>query len=101
VGKPERRHDRRRRSAATGAAYREALDTRRFDAGAVGQTIVGGDYVILPGRRSRMRASVISSRDREHDRPRYAFGEVAVRHATGRQTWVVGAAVERDAFQPE
>ena len=30
----------------TGAPYREALETRRVDAGAVGQTIAGGDYVV-------------------------------------------------------
>ncbi len=31
---------------ASGAPYPEALDTRRVDGGAVGQTIVGGDYIV-------------------------------------------------------
>jgi outer membrane receptor for ferrienterochelin and colicins len=86
----------------TGAPYREALETRRVDAGAVGQTIVGGDYVVTA------RASLTHARQLhrfgetiEHDVHDTAFGEVAVRHATGRQTWVAGAAFERDAFRPE
>jgi iron complex outermembrane receptor protein len=86
----------------TGTPYREALDTRRVDAGAVGQTILGGDYVVtarasFAHARQHHRFGEIEERD-VHDT---AFGEIAVRHASGRQTWVVGAAVERDAFTPE
>jgi iron complex outermembrane receptor protein len=86
----------------SGAPYREALDTRRVDAGAVGQSIVGGDYVVTA------RASFAHASQRhqfgetdEHDVHDTAFGEIAVRHARGRHTWVVGAAIERDAFRPE
>jgi iron complex outermembrane receptor protein len=86
----------------TGAPYREALDTRRVDAGAVGQTIVGGDYVST-ARASFAHATQLHRFGEvvEHDVHDTAFAEVAVRHASGRQTWVVGAAVERDAFRPE
>ena len=34
----------------------------------------------------------------ERDRHDTAFGEVAVRGTAGRQTWVAGLAIERDAY---
>ena len=88
--------------AATGSPYVEALDTLRLDAGAVGQTIVGGDYVIT-ARASFAHASQDHwfGETRERDTHDTAFGEFAVRHALGRQTWVVGTAIERDSFKPQ
>lgn len=85
--------------AATGQPYVEALETRRYDAGAVGQFLVKERYV-LTTRAALARQShdhqfgEIPERDR-HDT---AFGEVAVRGTVGRQTWVAGAAIERDAY---
>src|SRR5262249_6330431 len=38
---------------------------------------------------------------RERDRHELLFGEVSVRGATGRHTWVVGAAAEHDAYRPK
>jgi iron complex outermembrane receptor protein len=87
--------------AATGAPYVEALDTTRYDAGAVGQIIVGGRYVVtarIAGMRQRHDHQFGDVRER--DRHGTAFGEVAVRSRTGRHTWVGGAAVERDAYTP-
>jgi iron complex outermembrane receptor protein len=85
--------------AATGLPYLEALDTRRYDAGAVGQFLVRERYVVTA------RAAVArQSHDHqfgevlERDRHDTAFGEVAVRGTMGRQTWVAGVAVERDAY---
>lgn len=85
--------------AATGQPYVEALETRRYDAGAVGQFLVKGRYVVTA------RAAVArQSHDHqfgevlERDRHDTAFGEVAVRGTAGRQTWVSGLAIERDAF---
>jgi iron complex outermembrane receptor protein len=85
-----------------GAPYREALETRRVDAGVVGQAIVGGDDVVT-ARVSLVHANQLHrfGETAEHDVHDTAFGEVAVRHARGRHTWVVGAAIERDAFRPE
>jgi outer membrane receptor for ferrienterochelin and colicins len=85
--------------AATGQPYVEALETRRYDAGGVGQFLVMGRYVVT-GRAAVARQShdhqfgEIPERDR-HDT---AFGEVAVRGTAGRQTWVAGLAIERDSY---
>jgi iron complex outermembrane receptor protein len=86
--------------AATGQPYVEALETRRYDAGAVGQLLINGRYVLtarLAAARQRHdhRFGEVLERDR-HD---MAFGEVAIRGTGGRQTWVAGLAIERDAFK--
>jgi iron complex outermembrane receptor protein len=85
--------------AVTGGPYIEALETRRYDAGAVGQFLVKGRYVVTA------RAAVArQSHDHqfgdvlERDRHDTAFGETAVRGTAGRQTWVAGVAIERDAY---
>jgi outer membrane receptor for ferrienterochelin and colicins len=85
--------------AATGQPYIEALETRRYDAGAVGQLLLGGRYVVtgrvaVARQRHDHRFGDVVERDR-HDT---AFGELAVRGASGRQTWVAGLALERDAY---
>jgi outer membrane receptor for ferrienterochelin and colicins len=86
---------------AAGVAYREALDTVRLDAGAVGQRLFRGRYVLTA------RAAVAQQRHEhqfgevlERDRHDTAFGEVAVRGRSGGQTWVAGAAIEHDAYRP-
>ena len=83
----------------TGAPYVEALETRRYDAGASGQFLVRNRYVVTA------RAGVArQSHDHqfgdvlERDRHDTAFGEVAMRGSTGRHTWVGGLAFERDAY---
>ena len=83
-----------------GEPYVEALETRRYDAGAVGQFLVKGRYVVTA------RAAVArQSHDHqfgevlERDRHDTVFAEAAVRGATSRQTWVVGVAMERDALR--
>lgn len=80
--------------------YLEALDTRRFDAGIVGQTLIKQRYVLST------RAAVAQQRHDhqfgetpERDRHHTVFGEVTLRGAAGRHTWVVGAAVEREAYR--
>jgi outer membrane receptor for ferrienterochelin and colicins len=85
--------------AATGQPYVEALETRRYDGGAVGQFLVSGRYVVTA------RAAVARQRHDhqfgeilERDRHDTAFGELAVRGTAGRQTWVAGLAMERDAY---
>ena len=79
----------------------EALDTRRGDGGFVAQTLLGGRYVMTA------RAAVAHQRHDhqfgdilERDRHTTTFGEVTVRGAAGRHTWVAGAALERDAYRP-
>lgn len=86
---------------ATGDAYVEALDTRRYDAGGAGQFLLR-DRIVISAR-----ASATSQRHdhrfgelRERDRHQNLFGELTARGDAGRHTWVAGVAVERDAYRP-
>ena len=86
--------------AITGQPYVEALKTQRYDAGALGQYLLKGRYVVtaraaLARQSHDHRFGEVIERDR-HDT---AFGEVAMRGTSGRQTWVAGLAIERDAYE--
>ena len=86
---------------ATGASYTEALNTRRFDAGASAQALVHQTYVVsvrasFAAQRQSHRFGDVTERDR-HDT---VFGELTIRRAIGRHTWVAGAAIERDTYRP-
>ena len=84
---------------ATGQPYVEALETRRYDAGVVGQFLIKDRYMV-----TARTAIARQSHDHqfgeviERDRHDTAFGEAAIRGTAGRQTWVAGLAVERDAY---
>lgn len=85
--------------SATHKPYRETLSTERLDVGVVAQTLLSASYVITA------RGSAASQHHdhhfgdiRERDTHDTAFGELSVRRHAGRQTWVAGTAVERDAF---
>jgi iron complex outermembrane receptor protein len=79
----------------------EALDTLRLDGGFVGRTLLAGRYVLTArGAASRQRHGHRFGDATENDRHATLFGEVAVRGAAGRHTWVAGAAVERDSYTP-
>ena len=86
---------------ATGQPYLEAVDTRRYDLGGNLQKVVKRRYVIT----ARFSAS-LQDHDhrfgeiRERDRHGLLFGELAARGTFHRNTWVIGAAVERDVFLP-
>ena len=89
------------RTGGSRTGYEESLDTRRADAGAVVQTLVANAYVVSA------RASFVHEVKAhqfgdlpEHDTHRTAFAEVTARRGIGRQTVVVGAAIEHDAFTP-
>ena len=84
-----------------GAPYREALETRRADVGAVGQLLVRNRFLV------GVRAAVMQQRHdhqfgerRERDRHDTVFAEVTVRATAGRNTLVGGVALERDAYRP-
>ena len=83
----------------TGEPYVEALETWRYDAGALGQFLVKDRYVVT-GRVAvaRQRHDHQFGEILEADRHDTAFGEIAVRGSAGRQTWVAGLAFERDAY---
>ena len=86
---------------AIGLPYTEALNTHRYDIGGNLQKIVKERYVI-----SARFASSLQDHDhgfgdvRERDRHGLLFGELTARGAFHRNTWVVGAAVEREVFLP-
>lgn len=87
---------------ATGQPYREALDTRRYDAGGTTQWLIAERYVLA----TRFSASTQQHEHtfgeiRERDTHELLFGEASLRGTTGRHTWVIGAAAERDAYRPK
>ena len=86
----------------TGGPYLEALETHRYDAGAVGQFLLEGLYVVTARAAiGRQRHDHQFGDVLERDRHDTAFGEVAVRGSSGRQTWVAGVAFERNSYRPQ
>lgn len=86
---------------ATGLAWAETLDTRRFDVGGTAQAILRDRFVLTArGAAAWQRHSYLFGDVQERDRHDTVFTEVALRGAAGRHTWVVGAAYERDDFDP-
>ena len=86
---------------ATGAPYSEALNTRRYDFGGNVQWLIENRYVVTA------RFSVTDQRHRhqfgdvtEKDRHELLFSEVSIKGSSGRNTWVAGAAAQRDAYRP-
>lgn len=85
----------------TGAPYAEALDTRRYDFGSIFQSVVREKYVFT----TRLAASSqghnhVFGEVLERDRHDLLFGELSARGTVRRHTWVIGTAVERDAYTP-
>jgi iron complex outermembrane receptor protein len=80
--------------------YVESLDSRRVDAGLVGQTLLRQRFVVtarLAG--AQQRHDHRFGEMRERDRHDTLFGELTIRAAAGRHTWVAGAALEREAYR--
>jgi iron complex outermembrane receptor protein len=79
----------------------EALDTLRLDGGLVARSVIGGTYVLTTRAAAAQRSHDHTFGDLlERDRHLTLFGEVTLRGARGRHTWVAGAAIERDAYRP-
>ena len=85
---------------AAGTSYREALDTRRHDLGVLWQTLAGRSVVTARAALARQWHDHQFGETLERDRHDTSFTELTVRRAAGRHTWVAGAAVEHDAYQP-
>jgi outer membrane receptor for ferrienterochelin and colicins len=86
---------------ATGLAYLEALDTRRYDVGGTFQTLVNGRYVLTARAAAAWQRHDHQFGDiLERDRHDTIFSELAVRGASVRHTWVTGLAYERDDYDP-
>jgi iron complex outermembrane receptor protein len=85
-----------------GQPYVEALDTERFDAGASGQFLAAGRYVVtIRAAGSSQHHDHVFGPVLERDRHGNLFGEVAVRGQAGSHTWVGGAAFEHDRYDPQ
>ena len=87
--------------ASTGMPYLESVDTARFDAGVVAQTLLAKRYV-LTARVSATRKEERHLRGDvpEHDLQDTLFTEVSMRGTALRQTWVGGVAFERSTLDP-
>ena len=87
---------------ATGEPYEESLETRRYDFGVSGQTLLAERFVFTA-------RAAFASAGHEHfygdqlerDRHETVFAETALRGAAGRHTWVLGAAFERESYRPK
>jgi outer membrane receptor for ferrienterochelin and colicins len=87
--------------AVIGHSYVEGLDTLRIDAGASGQALLRGRYVLAArAAYARQNHTHQFGEVTERDRHRTAFGEVSMRSSIGRHTWVAGAAIDREGYRP-
>jgi outer membrane receptor for ferrienterochelin and colicins len=86
---------------AIGTPYTEALDTRRYDIGSNLQYVVKQRYVITARFSTSLQDHDHRFGDvRERDRHELFFSELTARGTFHRNTWVVGAAAEREAYLP-
>jgi len=84
-----------------GVPFREALGTRSFDVGVVGQKVVGGKTMVSTRFAAARRSHDHRFGDvRERDHHDTLFAEITARRTFGRHTLVAGAAFERDVFRP-
>jgi iron complex outermembrane receptor protein len=87
---------------ATGMSYRETLDTGRYDFGVVGQTLTSNAYLIsVRGSGTWQTLDHTFGDVRERDTHDTVFAELSARRKVGQHTLVVGAAFDRDAFNPK
>ena len=80
--------------------YREALDTRRFDLGALWQAVRGRSVVTARATVARQWHDHLFGEVLERDRHDTGFAEVTLRRSNGGHTWVWGVAIEQDAYHP-
>jgi outer membrane receptor for ferrienterochelin and colicins len=86
---------------ATGAPYIESLLTHRYDLGGNLQKVLKKKYLVAARFSSTWQDHDHHFGDiRERDRHQLLFGELTARGTFHRNTWVIGAAAERDAFIP-
>ena len=77
------------RAAPDGRPFAENLDTLRLDGGGVARLATAGGRVLTA------RGSATTQRDRH----RTLFGEVSLSGTAARQTWVTGAALQRESYE--
>jgi outer membrane receptor for ferrienterochelin and colicins len=85
----------------TGQPYSEALRTRRYDIGGTLQwAFTNGLVAASRFSHSEQQHQHTFGEIIEHDRHQLSFGEVSLRGSQGRNTWVAGAAAQRDSYLP-
>ena len=86
------------RTAPDGLPYREALETRRADAGVVGRRVMDRSVASVRGSAMEQRHEHWFGAVREDDRHRTAFVEGTFGVQRERLAWLVGVAAQRDAY---
>ena len=87
------------RLTPAGASFREAIDTERLDGGGVARLLLGDARLLtVRGSGALQRHDHTFGGTTELDRHGTGFVEAALSGTTGAHTWVVGAAVQRDAY---
>ena len=87
------------RTAPIGESLAENLDTLRFDGGGLVRVATSGGRVwTARGSATAQRHTHVFGPLTERDRHRTLFGEVSVAGTATRQTWVAGAALQRDSY---
>ncbi len=82
-----------------GQPFEESLDTRRYDGGAAVRIPLGARVLSLRGSAMRQAHDHDFGDVRERDRHQTAMAEASLMGASGRHTWVVGAAVQSDRYR--
>jgi outer membrane receptor for ferrienterochelin and colicins len=82
-----------------GTPFEESLRTRREDAGVVSHLLIGSTVVGLRGSFMAQHHTHRFGPVSEEDAHRTGFGEVSLMGTRGRHTWVVGAAIQSDAYR--
>ena len=91
-------HEQRTGGALSDAAFEQAVDTTRIDAGAVWRRSIGNAVVVARGSFTTTAHDHQYGADRYDDAHRAGFGEIAVSRIWGRHGVVVGGAVERQVY---
>jgi iron complex outermembrane receptor protein len=82
--------------------YPEALRTQRYDIGGnIQWALSSGRVVVARLSHSEQLHHHTFGEILERDRHELTFGEVSLRGTNGRHTWVVGTALQRDAYRPQ
>lgn len=83
-----------------GTSYRESLDTRRVDVGFSGRKVLSTRHILSTrASGSLQRHDHTFGATRENDEHRTGFGEIALSGQDGRHLWVLGLAIQHDAYQ--
>lgn len=80
-------------------SFEESLRTRREDAGAVSHLLIGSTVLGLRGSFTAQHHTHRFGPVTEEDTHRTGFGELSLMGTRGRHTWVVGAALQSDAYR--